>query len=241
MAGLAIGRMTRTSARKSPQPSTLAASTYSLGMVSRNCRSRKIENASVNAIGMISGHRVPDRCSSLAQNRYIGTMTTCGGSIIVEITSIIATLRPRNLNLARAYATGMLDTSVSPVPRTAYRRVFFHQVRNPGVFHTVLRFSQCQESGLWKRVSAFWSLITAVRATKTNGRTKNSAAAIASECTATHCRNLVRRASRSAVVRPGAGAGVSTRDSVKVLISAGPLVVRGQEATAAAHQDRRED
>ena len=51
--------------RSSPQPSTLAASMYSFGIVSRNCRSRKIENASPNAIGMISGHSVPDRWSCL--------------------------------------------------------------------------------------------------------------------------------------------------------------------------------
>ena len=66
-----------------------------------------MENASPNAIGMISGHSVPDRSSCLAQNRYIGTTMTCGGSIIVEMTSIIAVLRPRKRNLASAYATGM--------------------------------------------------------------------------------------------------------------------------------------
>ena len=61
-----------------------------------NCRSRKIENASPNAIGMISGHSVPVRWKSWAQTRYSGMIATCGGSIIVAITTIIATLRPRN-------------------------------------------------------------------------------------------------------------------------------------------------
>ena len=61
-----------------------------------------MENASPNASGMISGHSVPERCSCLAQTRYIGMITTCGGSIIVAITIIIATCRPRNLKCARA-------------------------------------------------------------------------------------------------------------------------------------------
>ena len=51
---------------------------------------------------MISGHSVPDRCSCLAQKRYIGMMTTCGGSIIIEMTSISDRLRPRKRNLASA-------------------------------------------------------------------------------------------------------------------------------------------
>ncbi len=51
---------------------------------------------------MINGHKVPDRCSCLAQNRYIGTITTCGGSIIVATTTIIATLRPRKRKCASA-------------------------------------------------------------------------------------------------------------------------------------------
>ena len=51
---------------------------------------------------MISGHSVPERCSCLAQTRYIGTITTCGGSIIVAITTIIARLRPRNRKCASA-------------------------------------------------------------------------------------------------------------------------------------------
>ncbi len=75
---------------------------YSDGIVSRNCRSRKIENASPNAIGMISGHSVPVRWNCCAHTRYIGTMTTCGGSIMVAITTPSARLRPRNRNRARA-------------------------------------------------------------------------------------------------------------------------------------------
>ncbi len=91
-----------------------------------------MENASPKAIGMISGHSVPDRSSCLAQNRYIGMTTTCGGSIIIEMTSISDRCRPRKRNLASAYATGSEDTTVRTVPRPAYSRVFFHQVRKPG-------------------------------------------------------------------------------------------------------------
>ena len=61
-----------------------------------NCRSRKIENASPKASGMISGQSVPVRWKSWAQTRYSGMIETCGGSIIVAITTIIATFRPRN-------------------------------------------------------------------------------------------------------------------------------------------------
>src|SRR5882757_4769261 len=125
----------------------------------------------------------------------------------------------------------MLESNVSAVPSPAYTRVFFHQVRKPGVSQTVRRFSQCQLSGQRFRVSACWSLINAVSATNTNGSTKNKAAAIASACTATQFKSFVRRATRPAAVIPTAGAAM---DVVKVI--GGPLVVRGQEATAPAHQ-----
>ena len=47
--------------RNSPQPSTRAASRYSSGIVRKNCRSRKIANASPNQFGMISGQSEPTR------------------------------------------------------------------------------------------------------------------------------------------------------------------------------------
>ena len=53
MAGLARRRTTVSRMRSSPQPSTRAASEYSSGMVRKNWRSRKIENASPNQLGMI--------------------------------------------------------------------------------------------------------------------------------------------------------------------------------------------
>ena len=51
---------------------------------------------------MISGQRVPVRWKCLAQTRYSGMIATCGGSIIVAITTIIATLRPRKRKWASA-------------------------------------------------------------------------------------------------------------------------------------------
>ncbi len=93
--------MTRSIVPTSLQPSTRAASAYSLGIVTRNCRSRKMENASPNSIGMISGHSVPVRWKR-AHMMYIGTIVTCGGSIIVVITRTNASLRPRKRNRASA-------------------------------------------------------------------------------------------------------------------------------------------
>jgi hypothetical protein len=49
--------------RNSPQPSTRAASRYSSGIVRKNWRSRKMENASPSQLGMITGQSVPTRCS----------------------------------------------------------------------------------------------------------------------------------------------------------------------------------
>ncbi len=59
MAGLASRSTTVVRMRSSPQPSTRAASRYSSGIVRKNWRSRKIENASPNQFGMISGQSLP--------------------------------------------------------------------------------------------------------------------------------------------------------------------------------------
>ena len=87
--------------RSSPQPSTRAASRYSSGIVRKNCRSRKIENASPNQFGMISGQSVPTRCS-FAHITYSGTTVTCGGSISAISTIMNATFRPRQRTRASA-------------------------------------------------------------------------------------------------------------------------------------------
>ena len=67
-------------------PSTRAASTSSPGIVRKNCRNRKIENASPKNAGTISGLSEPIQCS-LTKIRYSGTIVTCVGSIIVAITN----------------------------------------------------------------------------------------------------------------------------------------------------------
>ncbi len=60
---------------------------------------------------------------------------TCGGSIIVEMTRIMAPRRLRKRNLANAYATGMDEQTVNSVPRPAYSSELRHQVRRPGVLN----------------------------------------------------------------------------------------------------------
>ena len=63
IAGFASRVTTVTRMRSSPQPSTRAASRYSSGIVKKNWRSRKIENASPNQFGRMTGQSVPTRCS----------------------------------------------------------------------------------------------------------------------------------------------------------------------------------
>src|SRR5262249_47122494 len=107
MPGLARRRTTVVRIRNSPQPSTRAASKYSSGMVRKNWRRRKIENASPSQLGMISGHSVPMKWNprklpSLAQKTYTGTTETCGGSISAIRTTRKTALRPRQRRQASA-------------------------------------------------------------------------------------------------------------------------------------------
>src|SRR3954468_19217123 len=76
--------------------------------------------------------------------------------------------------------------------------VLRHQVRKPGVSHTVRKLDHCQVRGHRSRVRAWLSLITAVRKTKTNGRMKNAAAMRPRECTAIQLSAFLRRAVRRA-------------------------------------------
>jgi len=93
MAGLARGTTTRVMIWNSPPPSTRAASTSSSGIVMKNCRSRKIENASPKKAGTISGFS-----DGIHWNRentmYRGTTVTWNGSISVERTSTKDACRP---------------------------------------------------------------------------------------------------------------------------------------------------
>ena len=117
MPGRAIGTTTRSSTCHSPQPSIRAASTTESGMVSRNWRSRKMLNASPASIGRISGHSVPVS-PALAHIRYSGTVTTCGGSIIMQMITTNTAFSPRHRSFASAYAAGTLDSSMNPVAST---------------------------------------------------------------------------------------------------------------------------
>ena len=96
--------------------------TNPVGIVRKNWRSRKIENASPNQFGMISGLRFPMKCSpvtswSFDHITYTGTTETCGGSISATITTMNATSRPRHRSRESAYATGMLEISRPSVAR----------------------------------------------------------------------------------------------------------------------------
>ena len=51
---------------------------------------------------MISGHERPEQVQLLGHTRYMGTITTCGGSIMVTRTSTKATFRPFHRIFARA-------------------------------------------------------------------------------------------------------------------------------------------
>ena len=82
---------------------------------------------------MTSGQRVPPRWNWRADTRYIGTMTTWGGSIMVATTTVSASLRSRKRKRKRAsaHATGMLETSVRAVPSRLYSIGLRHHVRHP--------------------------------------------------------------------------------------------------------------
>jgi len=122
MPGLAIGMITRSNVRHSPAPSTRAASRYSSGIVTMNCRSRKMENASPSRFGRISGHSVPVRWK-LAHQRYSGTVVICGGNSIMQMITRNTKLRPRHFSFDSAYAAGTLEINMKPVARIAYSSV----------------------------------------------------------------------------------------------------------------------
>jgi len=64
-------------------------------MVRKNCRSRKIENASKKKYGTISGTSVPVS-PSRTHRSYSGTIVTCGGSIIATTVIMKNTFCPRH-------------------------------------------------------------------------------------------------------------------------------------------------
>ena len=167
-------------ALNSPQPSTLAASTYSDGIVSRNCRSRKIENASPNASGMISGHSVPERWSCCAQNEVhrhdhdLGRQHHGGDD------------HDPSRRCGRGTGTGPVrrrpgsSTRASARSRPPRRRwCCATRSAKPGVSQTSTKLCHCQVCGHRSRVSVCSSLITAVRPMNTNGSRNNRPSAMA--------------------------------------------------------------
>ena len=147
-AGLAIGSTTCSSVRKSPQPSTLAASRYSRGIVSRNCRSRKIEKASPKR------HRDDQRPQRAGQVQLLRP-----DQVHRDDHDLRRQHHRRDHHHHRQVAApepepgqGVGDREArhqrsARCRATAYTIVLRHQVRKPGVCQTSTRLCHCQVCG----------------------------------------------------------------------------------------------
>ena len=90
---MASGRTTMRKMFHSEQPSILAASDSSSGMVRKNWRRRKILNALPNQAGTQSGRNDPIQCS-FWKSANVGTIKTGNGTIIVASVAAKAKSRP---------------------------------------------------------------------------------------------------------------------------------------------------
>src|SRR4051794_669898 len=99
----------------------------------------------------------------------MGTATTCGGNIIVVMTSRNASFLPLKRNFASAYATGIDDTSMNAVASTAYMIVLRIQVSSGALPKMSPKLLQFQDVGHNSEVSACRSPMNAVRVMKTSG------------------------------------------------------------------------
>src|SRR5581483_8003453 len=210
IAGFASRSTTVVRIRSSPLPSILAASKYSSGIVRKNCRSRKIENASPSQFGRITGQSVPTR-PSFAHITYSGTTETCGGSISAISTTRNAASRPRQRMRASAYATGTLETSRPSVASVEYSSVFSAQRQSGAVVKTSTKLCQANGCGHSRDDSAWSFVISAVRVMKTNGARKTIDAEINRLWFATASRNRRRRTGAGGFRRLSAtGAAISS-------------------------------
>jgi len=107
-AGFASGSRTSVKIRTSEQPSILAASLSSIGMVLKNCRSKKIENALPKKAGTQSGRKEPTQPSHLKRPN-VGTIKTGKGTIMVASVTAKKKSRPGQRRRAKAYATTALE------------------------------------------------------------------------------------------------------------------------------------
>ena len=110
--GLHSGRMMLQSMRISPTPSSLAASSISLGMSFMNSVMMRMEKPHM-ATGRMTPKTVPRRLMPVSGSPPStcanGTAITSSGSIIVSRKSSRTTLWPLNRNLERAYAVRTRD------------------------------------------------------------------------------------------------------------------------------------
>src|SRR5690349_15670862 len=106
--------MTRVMICHSFAPSTRAASARSSGIDRKNCRSKKIENASPKKLGTINGLSDGTQWNTFTKTTYSGSAVTWKGNISVAKTRTNTTWRPRHFIRDNAYATG-IDESTTPI------------------------------------------------------------------------------------------------------------------------------
>ena len=109
MAGQDIGIMTCRMIRRCPAPSILAASSSSVGMVRKCCRSKKIAMTWMSA-GMMRLTWLFSRCRYFTTTNS-GTAETWLGRVSAARNKVKITSRPRNSIRANAYAASTLTTA----------------------------------------------------------------------------------------------------------------------------------
>src|SRR5688572_28306207 len=108
--------MIRQKKPSSEQPSILAASWRSLGMVMKNCRRRKILKAPPKNAGTIRGLIDPTQPRVL-KTPYRGTITTGKGIIMVARVTMNKASRPFHSTLEKPKAAREQDSTVPTTPR----------------------------------------------------------------------------------------------------------------------------
>ncbi len=117
IAGRAIGRTMLQKIRSECAPSTRPASTSSSGSASERYWRMKNTPTALTSVGkMTAGNCCDQPSSDIIMNS--GTTPSCGGTIIVPITSMSRALRPRNRSLAKAkparVANSTVDRAITP-------------------------------------------------------------------------------------------------------------------------------
>src|SRR5699024_12571304 len=129
--GLINGKITILKICQSLAPSILAASSYAIGILSINCRIKKILNTPV-AAGNIIAHGVFAQ-PKVVMILYRGIMFITGGNIIVDNKNINKTLRPLKRKREKANAESDVTTNTSKVDPPE-RIIEFKNQRNNDMF-----------------------------------------------------------------------------------------------------------